>query len=358
MSENNGTNIEYLSYLDEHGALLQPLQTPLQNRETLTQLYRTLVTSRLFDETIINLQRVGIIGTYASNRGQEAIGTAIGKAMLKDDVFIPYYRDICAQIQRGVQLEEILQYWGGDERGSHFKHQAHDFPLCVPIATQLCHAIGVAFALKYKSTSKVAVVTCGDGATSKGDFYESLNIAGAMSLPTLFIVNNNQWAISVPLAQQTASKTLAHKALAVGIDAIRVDGNDVLGMLISIENALEKIRTNQRPFFIEAITYRICDHTTADDATRYINPALFEEAQHKEPLIRFKNYLTEQHSWTTDEDQQLYAAAQKQINIAVANYKQLPAQPAGEFFDHMYEKIPADLAEQKQRFLLALKHHE
>ena len=130
MSENNGTNIEYLSYLDEHGALLQPLPTPLQNRETLTQLYRTLVTSRLFDETIINLQRVGIIGTYASNRGQEAIGTAIGKAMLKDDVFIPYYRDICAQIQRGVQLEEILQYWGGDERGRFQTSSSRLPPLC------------------------------------------------------------------------------------------------------------------------------------------------------------------------------------------------------------------------------------
>jgi len=358
MNKNNGVEIECLRYLDEHGALQQPLPDSLSSRESLIELYRTLVTSRLFDETVINLQRTGVIGTYASNRGQEAIGTAIGKAMQVDDVFIPYYRDISAQIQRGVMLEEILQYWGGDERGSHFEHQAKDFPLCVPIATQLCHAIGIAFALKYKVKQNVAVVTCGDGATSKGDFYESLNIAGAMSLPTLFIVNNNQWAISVPLANQTASETIAHKAFSVGIDAIRVDGNDVLGMLVSVDTALKKIRTTNKPYLIEAITYRICDHTTADDASRYMNPQQLEEATKKEPLIRFKRFLNEQHLWTKDEDQGLYTQAQQHIDNAIKAYKKLPAQQEGEFFDYMYQHMPVDLAEQKQHFLTGLKHHE
>lgn len=358
MNKKNRVDIECLTYLDEQGVLLQPLPDSLSERKSLIELYRTLVTSRLFDETAINLQRTGIIGTYASNRGQEAIGTAIGKAMLADDVFIPYYRDIAAQIQRGVTLVEILQYWGGDERGSRFSNGIKDFPLCVPIATQLCHAIGIAYALKYKTKPNVAVVTCGDGATSKGDFYESLNIAGAMSLPTLFIVNNNQWAISVPLAHQTASETMAHKAFSAGIDAIRVDGNDVLAMLIGVERSLQQIRSTNKPCLIEAISYRICDHTTADDASRYMKPQQLNEASKKEPLIRFKQFLMEQYSWTKNEDQDLHTQVQLQVDVAVDTYKKLPDQQYGEFFDHMYEQIPADLAEQKKDFLEGLKHHE
>ena len=358
MNNKNGFTIECFRSLDEDGVLLHPLPDSLNKKELLIDLYRTLVTTRLFDETAINLQRTGSIGTYASTRGQEAIGTAIGKAVLADDVLIPYYRDIAAQIQRGVLLEEILQYWGGDERGSNFSHQAKDFPLCVPIATQLCHAIGIAFALKYQKKQNIAVVTCGDGATSKGDFYESLNIAGAMSLPTLFIVNNNQWAISVPLQHQTASETIAHKATSAGIDAIRVDGNDVLGLLLSIQNALEKIRLNNKPFFIEAVTYRICDHTTADDSSRYMNPTELDNARQKEPLIRYKRFLTNTFSWSKTEDQDLYELCQQRVDAAVETYKNLPPQQPSEFFDYMYQQLPDSLAEQKQAFLEELKHHE
>ncbi|PCI22716.1 MAG: pyruvate dehydrogenase (acetyl-transferring) E1 component subunit alpha [Piscirickettsiaceae bacterium] len=358
MSAQQELNIECSQYLDVNGTLVKHLPKFIDKYELLIDLYRTLVLTRLFDETAVNLQRVGVIGTYAQSKGQEAIGTAIGHAMLADDVFIPYYRDVAAQIQRGVLLEEILQYWGGDERGSHYVQQVNDFPLCVPIATQLCHAIGVAYALKYQSKPNVAVVTCGDGATSKGDFYESLNIAGVMSLPTLFIVNNNQWAISVPLERQTASKTIAHKALAAGISAVRVDGNDVLAMLINVNSALDQIRQTGKPFFIEAISYRICDHTTADDALRYMDKKLLEDANKKEPLIRYKRFLTEQHAWTDKQDQALYQQCQQQVDTAVEAYKNLPAQSLGEFFDYMYEQLPSNLATQKQEFLNGLKHHE
>ena len=358
MSNLSDFDIKRFRYLDADGMLLQPLPKSLNNRALLVNLYHTLLITRLFDEASINLQRTGEIGTYASSRGQEAIGTAIGTAMLPEDVFIPYYRDIAAQIQRGVLLEEILQYWGGDERGSHFKHQANDFPLCVPIATQFCHAIGIAFALKYKNKPNVAVVTCGDGASSKGDFYESLNIAGAMSLPTLFIVNNNQWAISVPLSRQTASKTIAHKALSVGIDALQVDGNDVIGMLISINKALEQIRLTNKPYLIEAITYRLGDHTTADDASRYRDQQEVDNAAMKEPLIRFKRFLCKEYSWTEAEDQQLYTHAQQQIEAAVKSYKKIPDQQPNAFFNFMYLQLPTELAKQRQSFIDGLKHHE
>lgn len=356
--KNNNLTMGCSKYLDNNGTLLNALPESLSNRKTLVSLYQALVLTRLFDETAINLQRTGIIGTYASCRGQEAIGVAIGHAMLADDVFIPYYRDIAAQFQRGVLLEEVLQYWGGDERGSNFSQQANDFPLCVPIATQLCHAVGIAFALKYQSKPNVAVVTCGDGATSKGDFYEALNMAGAMSLPTLFVINNNQWAISVPLERQTASPTLAHKALAAGISAVQVDGNDLLAMYINVSDALEQIRQTGKPFLIEAVTYRLSDHTTADDATRYMSQQALTNAKQKEPLIRFKRFLTEQHSWTDKQDHALYQQCQQQVDTSVEMYKNLTPQQPSEFFDYMYEQLPNNLVEQKQDFLDGLKHHE
>jgi len=350
--------IELQQYIDSNGKLNKPLPAHIDNREYLIEVYRTLVTTRLFDEAAVNLQRTGIIGTYAQSRGQEAIGTAIGKAMLCDDVFIPYYRDVATQIQRGVRLEEILQYWGGDERGNCFAKQAHDFPLCVPIATQFCHAIGIAFALKQRASQNVAVVTGGDGSTSKGDFYEAINIAGVMSLPCLFVINNNQWAISVPIQHQTAAETIAHKAYAAGIEAIRLDGNDPIAMLIGVQQAIEQIRHSGKPFFIEAISYRICDHTTADDATRYMQAQALQDAIKKEPLIRYKKFLSQHYNWRDEEDLRIYHDSQQYVDQAVENYQRIKPQQDGEFFDYMYQDIPVDLAEQKQSFLDDLNRHE
>jgi len=355
---NEYPDIEFRQFLDIHGNLLQALPEHLDNRDQLLDIYQVLVTTRLFDEIAVNLQRTGMLGTYAQSMGQEAIGTAIGKEMLANDVFIPYYRDVATQIQRGVLLEEILLYWGGDERGSCFSQQAKDFPLCVPIATQFCHAIGVAFALKQQSQGSVAVVTGGDGATSKGDFYEALNIAGAMSLPCLFVINNNQWAISVPIQQQTASKTIAHKAYAAGITAIQIDGNDPIAMLVGVKQALQQIRQTGKPFFIEAISYRICNHTTADDASRYMQQSLLDEAIQKEPLLRYKKFLEQQYQWNEKDDKKLYKKCQQKVDRAVNKYKNTKPQDSAEFFDYMYQDLPNDLAEQKQDFLEGLKRHE
>jgi len=352
------SNIGLRQYLDSGGQLVQPLPSHINHRTQLIALYQTLVITRLFDEAAVNLQRTGQLGTYAQSRGQEAIGCAIGKAMLADDVFIPYYRDIATQIQRGVLLEEILLYWGGDERGSCFSQQKHDFPLCVPIATQFCHAIGVAFALKQRKKNNVAVVTGGDGATSKGDFYEALNIAGAMSLPCLFVINNNQWAISVPVQQQTAAKTIAHKAYAAGVAACQIDGNDPIAMLIGVKQALKQIRHDGKPFFIEAVSYRICNHTTADDATRYMQQKALQEAEQKEPLIRYKKFLRQYQDWNDEDDSELYQACQLTVDQAIEHYKNTKPQADGDFFDYMYQDLPVDLAQQKQQFLDDLNRHE
>ena len=147
--------------------------------------------------------------------------------MRVEDVFVPYYRDYAAQFQRGVKMSEILAYWGGDERGSQFACDSDDLPICVPIASQCLHAAGVAFAFQYRKQDRVAVVCLGEGGTSEGDFYEAMNVAGVWKLPVVFIVNNNQWAISVPIKQQTATQTIAQKAIAAGFEGVQVDGNDI-----------------------------------------------------------------------------------------------------------------------------------
>ncbi len=350
-------SFETIEFLDPTGQLQRPLPDTLASRDKLVQLYQIMVQTRLFDQAAINLQRTGTMGTYPSGEGQEAIGTGVGFAMQEDDVLVPYYRDVATQIQRGVLLEEILRYWGGDEWGMHFKHQAQDFPVSVPIATQSCHAVGIAYAFKYRRQARAVVTTCGDGATSKGDFYESINVAGAMELPVVFVVNNNRWAISVPLEKQTAAPTIAHKALAVGIAGYRVDGNDPIAVFHVMSEALELARNKHQASIIEALTYRLCDHTTADDASRYRPQQELDEARELEPLIRFKAYLQNEHQWSDAEDEIIYADCKEQVKKSIEVYQSFTEQPPGEFFDHMFAKPTTDLEQQKQEFLAEVKRN-
>ena len=348
-------NIETIETLDPKGRLQRPLPPALKKRDPLIKLYQIMILTRVFDRAAINLQRTGSMGTYPSCEGQEAIGAGIGFAMREDDVFVPYYRDVATQIQRGVLIEEILLYWGGDERGSNFRHQVQDFPICVPIATQFCHAVGIAYAIKYRKQDRAVVTTCGDGATSKGDFYESINVAGAMQLPVVFVVNNNQWAISIPLAKQTAAQTIAQKAFAAGIKGIRVDGNDPIAVYEVVNEALERARRDHRPTLVEALSYRLCDHTTADDASRYRDAQEYEEARALEPLIRFKQLLQNDYAWSEADDKALYDGCAQRVKQATEAYLSTPDQAPGEFFDYMFAVPTTDLVRQKKAWLDAEK---
>jgi pyruvate dehydrogenase E1 component alpha subunit len=350
-------NFETIEFLDSGGRLLRPLPAGLDSRDELLRLYRVMVQTRIFDLAAINLQRTGGLGTYPSGEGQEAIGAGIGMAMRESDVLVPYYRDVATQIQRGVLLEEILRYWGGDEWGMHYRHQPEDFPVSVPIATQACHAVGVAYAFKYRKQTRAVVTTCGDGATSKGDFYESINIAGSMKLPVVFVVNNNRWAISVPLEKQTAAPTIAHKALAAGIDGYRVDGNDAIAVFHVLQDVLLRARDEQRPALVEALSYRLGDHTTADDASRYRPQAELDAARELEPLIRFRAYLQNEQDWSEADDKAVYAQCREQVEHAIEAYRSFPEQPPGEFFDYVFANPSADLRRQKQEWLDEEKHH-
>lgn len=340
-------DVQFTQLLDEQGNLHGTLPTYLHAPEVQLHFYRILLLTRLFDKKAIALQRTGKMGTYAPIHGQEAIGAAIGHALEKKDIFIPYYRDYATQIQRGVKLEEILAYWGGDERGSQFAHGGQDMPICVPIASQCLHAAGIAFALKYRKEPQVALVCIGDGGTSEGDFYEAINVAGAWQLPVVFIINNNQWAISVPLSQQTHCQTLAQKAIAGGFKGEQVDGNDVFACRKVIGEAIERARIGEGPQLVEAISYRLSDHTTADDATRYQPQDELKRAHPKEPLVRLKHYLLQNKLIDDVQLEQLNKASEDLINQAVNDYLARPTQPVSSMFDFHYATLPDYLIEQR-----------
>lgn len=337
--------------LDPQGQLAAEIPAALRQPDLWWRAYAHIQLARRFDKRAFLLQRSGRLGTYASCLGQEAIGTAIGLAMQETDVFIPYYRDQAAQLLRGVTMTEILRFWGGDEAGSDFAGPRQDLPNCVPIATQLTHAAGIAAAMKLRREKRAALATCGDGATSRGDFYEALNLAGVWHLPLVIVINNNQWAISVPLSSQTAAPTLAQKALAAGIPGVRVDGNDVLGLLAVVDEALQRARTGKGPTLIEAITYRLCDHTTADDMSRYASAEQRSEAEKFEPLQRLKLLLQNHAQWSEAKERTLEQEQNAAIEAAIQNWLTQPAPSLADMFDYLHADMPQDLQQQKQDFL-------
>jgi 2-oxoisovalerate dehydrogenase E1 component alpha subunit len=346
--------IPYRQVLDPQGQLVAELPGFARDAEQLLSLYRLMTLTRIFDTKAINLQRTGKLGTYASSLGHEAAHVGIGAAMRPEDCFAPMYREYGAQFWRGVKMEEVLLYWGGDERGNDFAGPRHDFPWCVPIGTQCLHAAGAAMAFKLRKEPRCAVSVIGDGGTSQGDFYEALNLAAVRELPVVFVVVNNKWAISVPLALQTASKTLAQKAIAAGMPGIQVDGNDVIAMRQTMEEALAQARAGDGPTLIEAVTYRLSDHTTADDASRYRDKAEVEEARKAEPLIRIRHYLTGIGAWSEAQEDSLKAECAAQVDEAVRNYLDTPVQPVESIFDHMFADLPEAMVEQREtarRFL-------
>lgn len=339
--------IPYIQHVDEKGLVKKDLPKFATDEKFLQKLYKNMLLTRMFDSKAISLQRTGKMGTYPSVLGQEAICTAIGATLSKDDVFLPYYRDIGAMFMRGVKMEEVLAYWGGDERGSDYQNSdvKNDFPFCVPIAGQCLHAAGVAAAIKYKGEKNCALVSLGDGGTSKGDFYESINVAGAWKLPLVTVIYNNQWAISVPRKLQTATKTLAQKGIAAGIESIQVDGNDIIALCDVLYYAIEQAKNN-KPVLIEAISYRLGDHTTADDATRYRSSSELENARNKDPIIRFKSYLEKNNYWNNDLENSLIEEIKNEINTAVDNYLNMEKPNPTSMFDYLYEELPVAYQDQ------------
>ncbi|MFC4820801.1 pyruvate dehydrogenase (acetyl-transferring) E1 component subunit alpha [Dokdonella ginsengisoli] len=344
--------IEFLQYLDADGKLVRDdLPAIARDIRQLVELYKLMLFTRTFDAKAVALQRTGKLGTYASCLGHEAAHVAIGSAMQEDDVFAPMYREYGAQFYRGVKPREVLLYWGGDERGNDFSGPAHDFAWCVPIATQCLHAAGAALAFKTRKEPRVAVAVVGDGGSSKGDFYGAINVAGAMALPLVAVIVNNQWAISVPRSAQTGAKTLAQKGIAAGLECLQVDGNDLIAMRAAMDYAVKRARHGHGGMVIEAVTYRLSDHTTADDARRYRPEAEVKEAWDREPMRRIKNYLMSLNAWTEQEEEEWKAECAAKVDAEVNAYLETKSQPVEAMFDYTYAEVPADLAAQRRQVL-------
>src|SRR5881398_1392010 len=335
------------SYLAPDGTVLRPLPDFASDIPKLLALYRGMVLTRTFDLKAVALQRTGRLGTYAVSLGQEAVSVGIASAMREEDVLLPSYRDNGALIWRGVKLEEILLFWGGDERGNQFSGPVQDFPFCVPVGSQAPHAAGVAYAFRLRREPRVAVCLFGDGATSKGDLWEAMNFAGVWKLPLVFVANNNQWAISVPLKLQTASQTLAQKAIAAGFTGEQVDGKDVIAVRAAAEEALTQARAGGGPRLIEALTYRLSDHTTADDAARYRPPEEVQARWKEEPIARLRAYLVSQKLWGKAQEEELAAECQKAIEAAIERYLASSPRAPETMFDHLYAELPRSYAGQR-----------
>jgi 2-oxoisovalerate dehydrogenase E1 component alpha subunit len=347
--------VRHRSYISPAGMPLRKLPAFASDVALLTALYRAMVLARAFDLKAVSLQRTGRLGTYAVALGQEAVAAGVASAMRTEDVLLPSYRDNAALLWRGVKMEEILLYWGGDERGNLFSGPPHDFPYCIPVASQAPHAAGVGFAFKLRNEPRVAVCFFGDGATSKGDLWEAMNFAGVHKLPVIFVANNNQWAISVPLKLQTASETLAQKAIAAGFAGEQVDGNDVIAVRAAAEEAITAARAGEGPRLIEALTYRLGDHTTADDAARYRPPEEVQTHWKEEPIARLRAYLVSRNAWTKAQEEALASECQERVEKAVEHYLATAAQAPVTMFDHLYAELPDTYAKQRQELEDKLK---
>jgi pyruvate dehydrogenase E1 component alpha subunit len=335
-------------YLAPDGTLARPLPQFVSDTELLLSLYRGMVLTRAFDLKAVSLQRTGRLGTYAVSLGQEAVSVGVASAMRPEDVLLPSYRDNGALLWRGMRMEEILLFWGGDERGSRGSGPAHDFPYCIPVASQAPHAAGVAYAFRFRREPRVAVCLFGDGATSKGDVWEAMNFAGVWRLPVVFVANNNQWAISVPLKLQTASETLAQKAIAAGFDGEQVDGNDVIAVRAAAAEAIERARAGEGPRLIEAVTYRLSDHTTADDAARYRPPEEVQARWKEEPIARLRAYLVSRDAWGKSQEEALAAECQQRVEAAIERYLAIGPRAPETMFDHLYAELPQAYAGQRE----------
>jgi pyruvate dehydrogenase E1 component alpha subunit len=334
-----------LQILDKDGNVRKDLEPKIED-DRLLLAYRTMVLTRLADEKAVRLQRQGRLGAYPPTKGQE--GSQIGPALAlgSDDWLVWAFRELGALLLRGLPLWRIYLYWMGNEEGSHFDSSLRTLPSSVPVGSQVLHASGIAYAARYRGEKSVVLCYFGDGATSEGDFHEGLNFAGVFKLPVVFLCQNNQYAISVPRKQQTAAPTLAQKAVAYGIPGIQVDGNDVLALYAATQEAVERTRRGEGPTLIESYTYRMGDHTTSDDASRYRVQQEIEYWSARDPIARFRNYLRGRGLWDDKQEAAWQEEAARQVEEGVGRAEAIPPPSLQDVFAHTYATMPEDLQEQ------------
>lgn len=335
--------------LTPDGELIEDITGKL-DEATMVKMYENMVLVRAFDRKSINLQRQGRMGTYAPFEGQEASQVGSALALNAGDWLFPTYRDHAAAIVHGQSMTRVFLYWMGHMEGSISPEGKNIMPPCVPIATQTVHAVGTAWASKLKQENHVSLAYFGDGASSEGDFHEAMNFAGVFKAPTIFLCQNNGFAISVPFSQQTSSKTIAQRGAAYDIPGVCVDGNDVFAVWLAVKAAIERGLAGHGPTLIEAMTYRYGAHTTADDPTKYRDQELLtqEWRSQRDPLERLRKFLEKRGLWNEMKEAALTKQVAEQIETALIQAESYPKSTPSDMFRHVYAEPNWMIEEQEQ----------
>jgi pyruvate dehydrogenase E1 component alpha subunit len=315
--------------------------------DLLLKMYRYLVQGRHYDEKALKLQRGGRMGTYPPISGEEAIQVGSALAMEEQDWMVPSYRELAAMMVKGVSMKLLNMVWMGNDYGNRIPEGVNCLPVTIPVGSQVLHATGFAWAAKIRGEKMCVVTYFGDGATSRGDFHEAMNFAGVFQVPGVFICNNNRWAISTPVKEQTHAETLAQKGIAYGIPSYRLDGMDVLASYVITRDALKDARDGKGPTFIEALCYRYGPHTTADNPDLYRSPEEMEEIKKQtDPIVRFRNYLTKKGLWDGDKEKKLVEEIDAAVDAAAKEAEQAPPPKMDELFENVFATMPEYLKEE------------
>lgn len=344
----NGDEEALYQVLEPSGELKESIPD-LISPSFMRAMYEQMVFARTFDRKCITLQRQGRMGTYAPFEGQEAAQVGSALALEAADFMFPSYRDHAATVTRGQPLQTVLKYWKGRLDGAIGTKELNILPPSVPIATHLLHAVGAAWGSKLRNEEAVSIAYFGDGATSEGDFHEALNFAGVQQLPVIFFCQNNGFAISVPFAKQSASRTISQRAHAYDIKGVRVDGNDIFAVYIATLEARQRALRSEGPTLIEAVTFRYGAHTTADDPKKYRDQeALAALWRERDPIDRLRRHLEQVNLWNTQDEELLTSRVQARVDAAVQEVLNLPPENVEAMFEHVYDETPWHIREQRE----------
>lgn len=336
-----------LQVMDNDGQIINEKYFPKLTKEEIIKAYEDLLFERTSDLMVVSFQRQGRIYTYPPNYGQEAIHIAAGNVMTDDDWLVPAFRELGIYLAKGATLKEIFLYYMGFEDGTVFKGAKNILPISVPIASQLLHGTGIGYAIKYKKQKDVVFAFVGDGGTSEGDFHEALNFAAVWNVPVIFVVQNNQYAISTSKTDQTISQNYAMKSIAYGIEGIKVDGNDYFAMHTAFERAKAHCQEGKGPVLVEALTYRKGAHTTSDDPTKYRSKEEEQEWDAKDPLKRLRSYLLDKGFISEELEEKLTKQYKKEVERIFEEAENYPKYKLDDVFDHLYAEMPEILKQQK-----------
>jgi pyruvate dehydrogenase E1 component alpha subunit len=341
-----------IQILSPEGKVVNPDLMPQLSDEQLRELMRKMVFTRIWDQRAIALNRQGRLGFYAPVAGQEASMIGSQSALSKEDFILPSYRDIPQIVWHGLPLYQAFHYSRGHYHGGQIPEGVNVLMPQIIIGAQITQCAGVGFGFRLKNESRVAITYIGDGGTSQGDFYEGINFAGAYNAQSIFVVQNNRYAISVPIEKQTKAQTLAQKAVAAGIHGVQVDGMDVLAVYYAVAEARKRALAGEGPTLIESLTYRYGPHTMAgDDPTRYRTNEEKSDWEKKDPLIRFRTFLEEKGLWSQEDEERVIEEAKAAVADAIKMADSTPKQKVSDLIGFMFETLPPSLEQQRAEFL-------